>query len=186
MKKVLFIDRDGTLILETDDFKIEKFSKLVFYPEVFYWLGKITREFDYELVMVTNQDRLGKDDFPEDEFWQVQEFIVNTFANERIHFKAVHIDKSYPHENLPTRKPGTGMLTAYFTNQYDLKNSFVIGDRITDVQLAKNIGCKCFWLNDGRALGAAEVKDNAETLQSYVAVESRKWEDIYNYLKQVQ
>lgn len=183
MKKVLFIDRDGTLILETDDFKIEKFEKLIFYPQVFYWLGKIARELDYELVMVTNQDGLGTPDFPEKDFWEVQNFIIKTFDDEGIHFSDVHIDKSFPHENLPTRKPGTGMLTKYFTAEYDLKNSFVIGDRITDVQLAKNLGAKCFYLNDGRGLGATEVKDSAETLKAFIAVESRDWEHIYNYLK---
>jgi imidazoleglycerol-phosphate dehydratase/histidinol-phosphatase len=156
MKKVLFIDRDGTLILETDDFKIEKFSKLIFYPEVFYWLGKIARELDYELVMVTNQDGLGTPDFPEVEFWQVQQFIVNTFAGEEIRFADVHIDKSYPEEKLATRKPGTGMLTKVLMSEElrHVKNSFVIGDRITDVLLAKNLNCKCFWLNDGSNSGA--------------------------------
>lgn len=184
--KVLFIDRDGTLILETDDFKIEKFEKLVFYPEVFYWLGKIVRELDYELVMVTNQDGLGTDEFPEKDFWQVQHFIEQTFANEQIKFSDVFIDKSFPHQNLPTRKSGTGMLTKYFSDNYDLKNSFVIGDRITDVQLAKNLGCKCFWLNDGRGLGADETgSDNTETLKQFIAVESRNWEKIYLYLKEL-
>jgi imidazoleglycerol-phosphate dehydratase/histidinol-phosphatase len=182
MQKLLFIDRDGTLILETDDFKIEKFQKLIFYPEVFYWLGKIARELDYKLVMFTNQDGLGTEEFPEQDFWEVQNFIVKTFENEQIHFVDVCIDKSYPHENLPTRKPGIGMLTKYFSDEYDLKNSFVIGDRITDVQLAKNLDCKCFWLNDGRALGASEVKDDLQTLKNYIAVESRNWRDIYNHL----
>ncbi len=183
-KKVLFIDRDGTLILETDDFKIEKFSKLIFYPEIFYWLGKIAREFDYELVMVTNQDGLGTADFPEDEFYEVENFIEKTFANEKIHFAEICIDKSYPHENLPTRKPNTGMLSKYFSPDYDLKNSFVIGDRITDVLLAKNLGCKCFWLNDGRGLGGAEIgNNNATTLKEYIAVESRDWQKLYEHLK---
>ena len=182
-KKVLFIDRDGTLILETDDFKIEKFEKLKFYPEVFYWLGKIVRELDYELVMVTNQDGLGTDEFPEQEFWEVQNFIVKTFEGEKINFAEVLIDKSYPHENLPTRKPGIGMLTHYLSSHYDIKNSFVIGDRITDVLLAKNLGCKCFWLNDSRNLGADETGDEtANTLMEYVALDSRSWQKIYEYL----
>ncbi|MBP7389857.1 MAG: bifunctional histidinol-phosphatase/imidazoleglycerol-phosphate dehydratase HisB [Chitinophagales bacterium] len=184
MKKVLFIDRDGTLILETDDFKIEKFSKLIFYPEVFYWLGKIARELDYELVMVTNQDGLGTPDFPEDEFWQVQQFIVNTFAAEEIKFADVHIDKSFPEEKLATRKPGTGMLTKYLSGSYDIHNSFVIGDRITDVLLAKNLSCKCFWLNDGSNSGAAEIGgETAQTLKDFVALETRDWRKIYEYLK---
>ena len=145
-KKVLFIDRDGTLILETDDFKIETFQKLIFYPEIFYWLGKIVREFNYELVMVTNQDGLGTEAFPEKEFYELNDFILKTFEGEKIHFAEICIDKSYPYENLPTRKPNTGMLTKYlpagqagFSDDYDLKNSFVIGDRITDVLLAKNL-----------------------------------------------
>lgn len=185
-KKILFIDRDGTLILETDDFKIEKFSKLVFYPEIFYWLGKIAREFDYGLVMVTNQDGLGTDAFPEEEFYMLNDFILKTFEGELIHFEGVHIDKSYPYENLPTRKPNTGMLTKYFSAEYDLQNSFVIGDRITDVLLAKNLGCKCFWLNDGRNLGGAEIgNETAATLQQYIAVESRQWQKVYEYLKSI-
>ncbi|HLP52668.1 MAG TPA: bifunctional histidinol-phosphatase/imidazoleglycerol-phosphate dehydratase HisB [Chitinophagales bacterium] len=183
MKKVLFIDRDGTLILETDDYQIEKFEKLTFYPQVFYWLGKIARELDYELVMVTNQDGLGTVGFPEKDFWEVQNFIVKTFENEGIKFEEVFIDKSYPHDNLPTRKPGTGMLTQYFSAHYNLADSFVIGDRITDVQLAKNLGCKCFYLNDGRGLGSAEISNSQQELKPYMATESRQWEDIYNYLK---
>lgn len=182
-KKVLFIDRDGTLILETDDFKIEKFHKLVFYPQVFYWLGRIVRELNYELAMVTNQDGLGTPDFPEEDFWQVQDFIVRTFEGEGIVFKNVHIDKSYPHEGLATRKPGTGMLTQYMDGSYDLKNSFVIGDRITDVQLAKNLDCKCIWLDDGRALGATEVSNSREELNAHIGLATRDWEKVYNYLK---
>lgn len=183
MKKILFIDRDGTMILETDDFKIETMEKVIFYPEVFYWLGRIVREFDFELVLVTNQDGLGTDDFPHEPFYTTHRFIMNTFAGERIFFAEECIDPHYPHDNKDTRKPGTGMLKKYMNNpEYDLANSFVIGDRITDVQLAKNLGARAFWLNDGRALGGTEVKDSRETLAAYVAVESRKWEDIYNYL----
>ncbi|MBP6731356.1 MAG: histidinol-phosphatase [Chitinophagales bacterium] len=187
MKKVLFIDRDGTLILETDDFKIEKFEKLIFYPEVFYWLGKIARELDYELAMVTNQDGLGTPEFPEKDFYEVQDFIVQAFENEKIHFAGIHIDKSYPHENLNTRKPDTGMVTSYFSPDYDLKNSFVIGDRITDVKFAKNLGCKCIWMNDGGNLGTSETgADNAETLKNFIALQSREWQKIYEYLKHPQ
>ncbi len=182
MKKVLFIDRDGTMILETDDFKIETMQKIVFYPEIFYWLGRIVREFDYELVMVTNQDGLGTDVFPDEPFFTTHRFIMDVFAGENIKFAAEHIDRTYPSDNKPTRKPGTGMLTEYFTSEYDLKNSFVIGDRITDVVLAKNIGCKCFWLNDGRGLGIGEIKETKESLKPQIALESRQWEDIYNYL----
>ena len=182
MKKVLFIDRDGTMILETDDFKIETMEKIVFYPEIFYWLGRIVREFDYELVLVTNQDGLGTDIFPDEPFFTTHRFIMDVFEGEKIHFTAEHIDRTYPHENQATRKPGTGMLTQYFSPDYDLKNSFVIGDRITDVVLAKNLGAKAFWLNDGRGLGVGEIKETRESLSDVIAVESRQWEDIYNYL----
>jgi imidazoleglycerol-phosphate dehydratase/histidinol-phosphatase len=183
MQKVLFIDRDGTLILETDDFKIEKFEKLVFFPNVFQYLGRIVRELNYELVMVTNQDGLGTPEFKEEEFWQVQNFIIQTFENEGIVFKEVFIDKSFPHENLPTRKPGTGMLTKYFASHYDLKNSFVIGDRITDVKLAKNLGCKAIFMNDGRGLGASDIKEDANDLKTFTALETRDWQKIYEFLK---
>ena len=184
MKKALFIDRDGTLILETDDFKIEKFHKLIFYPEVFQWLGRIARELDYELVMVTNQDGLGTPDFLEEDFWPVQKFIEQAFEKEGAKFEGIHIDKSWPEENLPTRKPGTGMLTQYMDGSYDLANSFVIGDRITDVMLAKNLGAKGIWMNDGRNLGVGETgKDNAETLKPYIVLESRSWQKIYEFLK---
>ncbi len=182
-KRALFIDRDGTLILETDNFKIEKFEKLLFYPQVFYWLGKIVRELDYELVMVTNQDGLGTPDFPEEDFWQVQHFIEKTFEGEGIVFSKVHIDKSYPHENLPTRKPGTGMLTNYMDGSYNLKDSFVIGDRITDVKLAQNLGSKCIWLNDGRGLGKSEVIGSKDELNPFIALDTREWEKVYEYLK---
>lgn len=171
------------LILETDDFKIEKFEKLVFFPRVFQYLGRIATELRYELVMITNQDGLGTADFPEKDFWEVQNFIIKTFENEDIRFTEVFIDRSYPHENLPTRKPGTGMLTQYFTSHYDLKNSFVIGDRITDVKLAKNLDCKCIWMNDGRNLGATDIKEGAEQLKPYITLETRDWQKIYEFLK---
>ena len=111
---------------------------------------------------------------------------MDTFAGEKINFAAEHIDRTYPSDNMPTRKPGTGMLTAYFSPDYDLKNSFVIGDRITDVVLAKNLGAKCFWLNDGRGLGVGEIKETRESLTPYIAVESRQWEEIYNYLANLE
>src|SRR5690606_33129653 len=140
MKKALFIDRDGTLILETADEQIDSFEKLEYYPGVFTWLGRIARETDYELVMVTNQDGLGTDRFPEDTFWPVHERIIQTFESEGIAFTKTFIDRSFPHDNLPTRKPGTGMLKEYIGGGYDLEHSFVIGDRLTDVELAKNLG----------------------------------------------
>jgi len=182
-KKVLFIDRDGTIILETDDFKIDTMEKITFYPEVIYWLGKIVREFDFDLVLVTNQDGLGTDAFPNEPFYATHHFIMKTFAEQGIPFVAEHIDCSYPHEGLATRKPGTGMLTDYFTEVYDLEKSYVIGDRITDVLLAKNLGAKCFWLDDGRGLGATEIKETEASLQPFIATRSRDWKLIYDYLK---
>lgn len=183
MKKALFIDRDGTLILETDNFMIETHDKVTFYPEVFYWLGKIVRELDYELILVTNQDGLGTDFFPEQSFYETHRFIMKTFAGEGIVFAHEHIDKTFPHEGKDTRKPGIGMLKQYFNGEYDLSNSFVIGDRITDVMLAKNLGAKAFWLNDGRDLGGFEITETKETLKDIIVSESRNWKDIYEHLK---
>lgn len=182
-KKVLFIDRDGTIILETDDFKIDTMEKISFYPEIFYWLHRIVSDFNFELVLVTNQDGLGKEEFPNEPFYTTHKFIMRTFAEQGIRFAHEHIDCSYPHEGLDTRKPGIGMLKKYFSEEYDLKNSFVIGDRITDVMLSKNLGAKCFWLDDGRGLGAKEINESEEKLVPYIATRSRNWEDIYEYLK---
>ncbi len=183
MKKILFIDRDGTLVLEPDDYQVDSLEKLVFYPGVFTWLSRIARELDYELVMVTNQDGLGTPAFPEETFWPVQRKIIQTLANEGIHFSAIHIDRSYPHENKPTRKPGTAMLTAYMNDSYDLVNSFVIGDRLTDVQLAKNLGCRAIWLNGNPGLGVAELPHGAEALQDVIALATTSWEDIWRWLR---
>src|ERR1700742_461465 len=154
-KKILFVDRDGTLILETADEQIDSFAKLEFYPGALTYLPKIAKELDYELVMVTNQDGLGTASFPEDTFWPVQNFIVNTFKNEGAEFTAVHINRAFAADNSPDRKPGTGMLTQYFdTEKYDLENSFTIGDRKNDVLLAYNLGAQAIWLNYHPELGA--------------------------------
>ena len=142
MKKALFIDRDGTLIQEPADEQIDDFSKLVFVPGTFRALTTIRELTDYELVMVSNQDGLGTDAFPEETFWPVHNFILDTLKGEGVEFDNILIDRHFPHENAPTRKPGTGMLTAYMTGEYDLANSYVIGDRATDVQLAENLGCR--------------------------------------------
>src|SRR5687767_7455482 len=149
MKKILFIDRDGTLIIEPPDEQIDSLEKLEFYPGVFTWLGKIVRDTDYELVMVTNQDGLGTDRFPEETFWPAHNKMMKAFEKEGIQFSAVLIDRSFPHENKPTRKPGIGMLSGYLSDAYDLKNSYVIGDRLTDLQLAKNLGTKGILVNSG-------------------------------------
>ncbi len=187
-KKVLFIDRDGTLIKEAPPtYQLDSFSKLEFYPDAFYYMRRIAAEFDYELVMVTNQDGLGTAAFPEDSFWPLHHFVMKSFENESVVFSKVFIDRTYPAENAPTRKPGTGMLTAYLNNPaYDIENSFVIGDRITDMQLAKNLGCKGLWLNVDEGLGAAEIADTIKALkESTIALASQHWADLYRYLKDI-
>ncbi len=185
MKKILFIDRDGTLIKEAPPtYQLDSFSKLEFYPDMFFYMRKIADELDYELVMVTNQDGLGTPSFPEDSFWPLHNFVMLSLRNERINFDKVFIDKSFPAENTPTRKPATGMLTEYINNPvYDLENSFVIGDRITDMQLAFNLGCKGIWLNNDPQLGAAEVSTGKEALKQTVVLETPEWRAIYEYLK---
>ncbi len=182
-KKVLFIDRDGTMIKEPADEQIDAFEKLVFYPKALTYLGKIAKELDYELVMITNQDGLGTDIFPENTFWPVHNFILKTFENEGVVFDAIHIDRTFAKDNAPTRKPGTGMLTSYFSEEYDLTNSFVIGDRLTDVELAKNLGSKGIFINDDTHLGTGEITVKREELDSYIALESNDWEKIYEFLK---
>lgn len=184
-KKVLFIDRDGTLIKEAPPtYQLDAFDKLEFYPHVFEYLTKIVKELDYELAMVTNQDGLGSDIFPEDNFWPIQQFVIRALENEGIVFSEIFIDRTFPHENKPTRKPGIGMLKAYINSEhYDLKKSFVIGDRITDVKLAENLGCRAFWLNNHDDLGASELSITSNELNHVIALETQNWEDIYNFLK---
>ncbi len=185
-KKILFIDRDGTLIKEAPPtYQLDSFSKLEFYPDMFYYMRKIATELEYELVMVTNQDGLGTASFPEDTFWPVHNFMMTNLANEAIHFLEVFIDKTFPSDNAPTRKPATGMLTRYLNNPaYDIANSFVIGDRITDMQLAKNLACKGIWLNIDATLGASEIKDTINELKKEtIVLETPDWAAIYNYLK---
>ena len=140
-KKVLFIDRDGTLILEPPvDFQVDSLEKLEFYPGVFQHLSKVAKGLDYEFVMVTNQDGLGTDSFPEDTFWPAQNKMLKTLEGEGIAFDDIIIDRTFPEENAPTRKPGTALLGKYMSGEYNLEESYVIGERITDVQLAKNLG----------------------------------------------
>ncbi len=185
MKRVLFIDRDGTLINEAPPtYQLDSYEKLTFYPGMFEYMGRIAREFDYELVIVTNQDGLGTPAFPEDTFWPLHNLVMKSLEGEGIHFSATYIDRSFPKDNAPTRKPGTGMLTQYLDNEdYDIANSYVIGDRITDVQLAKNLGCKAIWLNNDSSLGAGEIRDKAAELQSVIALETTKWSVIYEFLR---
>ncbi len=175
MQKVLFIDRDGTLIWEPPtDFQIDSFEKLKFLPGVITWLGKIARELDYELVMVTNQDGLGTESFPENTFWPVHNLMVDTLANEGITFEDQCIDRTFEKDNQTTRKPNTGMLTKYVNGDYDLANSFVIGDRLTDVKLAKNLGSKSIFIKN---------YDKETGFENEIDKIVETWEEIYNYLK---
>ena len=178
MKKVLFIDRDGTLILEPQDEQIDSLEKLEFYPGVFNGLGRIARSGIYELVIVSNQDGLGTDRYPEENFHVPQSKIIRAFQNEGIHFSDVHIDRSFAHENRPTRKPGTGLLQKYFSPDYDLAGSFVIGERLTDLELARNLGARGILL--GSKKGKEEV--NAQGLGDSCALITNSWEDIANLI----
>ncbi len=182
-KKVLFIDRDGTIIKETVDEQIDAFEKMIFYPKAFTFLGKIAKELDYELVMITNQDGLGTEAFPEDTFWPVHNFIIKAFENEGVVFNKVFLDRTFPKDNSNTRKPGTGLLTEYFSEAYDLENSFVIGDRLTDIELAKNLGAKGIFINDNTHLGTGEITVKRDELDTVIALETNDWERIYEFLK---
>lgn len=174
-KKVLFIDRDGTLIWEPPtDFQIDGFEKFKFLPNVIISLGKIARELDFELVLVTNQDGLGTDSFPEANFWPVQNMMMKILESQGIKFREVCIDRTFEKENASTRKPNTGMLTKYLVGDFDLENSYVIGDRITDVKLAKNLGAKSIFIKN---------YDSASGSEADIALQVSNWEEIYNYLK---
>ncbi len=183
MKKVLFIDRDGTLVIEPPvDYQLDSLEKLEFYPAVFKWLGEISRQLDFELVIVTNQDGLGTDSFPEETYWPAQNKMMEAFKNEGIIFSEVIVDKTFPKDNAPTRKPGTALLSKYKEGDYDLENSFVIGDRITDVELAKNLGAKAIWINNEDEKGLDEIKSKLTELQGCIALETTQWENIYLHL----
>ncbi len=183
MKKVLFIDRDGTMIKEPADEQIDSFEKLIFYPKAISALRKIADELDYELVMITNQDGLGTAIYPENTFWPVHNFIMQTFENEGIKFNEVFIDKTFAKENAQTRKPNTGLLTKYFSDLYDLENSYVIGDRLTDIELAKNLNAKGIFINDQTEFGTDEITIKREDLATYIALETNDWNRIYEFLK---
>ncbi|MBS1521505.1 MAG: bifunctional histidinol-phosphatase/imidazoleglycerol-phosphate dehydratase HisB [Bacteroidetes bacterium] len=184
-KKVLFIDRDGTLILETADEQIDSFAKLEFYPGALPWLSKIAKELDFELVMVTNQDGLGTSSYPEDTFWPIQNFVIKAFENEGVKFSHFAVDKTFPRDNAPTRKPGIALLTQYIGNdEYDLKGSFTIGDRKNDILLAKNLGAKAIWLNNGSNLGGGEfTQEQHDALEDVIALETTDWQKVYEFLK---
>ena len=185
MKKVLFIDRDGTLIKEAPPtYQIDHFDKLVFYPLVFQYLSRIVAEFDFELAMVSNQDGLGTSSFPTEHFEPVQQLIINTLEGEGIYFDEIFIDPSMPHENSTSRKPGTGMLGKYIGNdQYDLQGSYVIGDRKTDIELAKNLGAQCIFINNADGAGSLDLQTLTEELKKHIALTTDSWKDIYAFLK---
>ena len=181
MKKILFIDRDGTLILEPDDEQIDSLEKLEFYPEVFTYLGKISKELDYELVMVTNQDGLGTKSFPEEFFWPAHNKLLNSFKNEGVTFSEIFIDRSFPNDNASTRKPRTGMLTNYLDNsEYNLSESYVIGDRISDMELAKNLNSKGILINIDNIKLKEETKNNFDDV---ISLKTNSWSEIYSHLK---
>jgi len=184
-KRILFVDRDGTLIIEPLSGNIDGWDKLQFFPHVFKYMNLIATEFDYELVIVSNQDGLGTEYFPYSDFQPIQDFIMKTFENEDVHFAAVYIDGSFKEDKSPNRKPRIGMIKQYINNpDYDIENSFVIGDRITDVQMAKNLGCKGIWINRREGLGLKELTDSVEVLREIaLARETNNWKDIYEFLK---
>ena len=175
MQKILFLDRDGVLIVEPQPSQqVDSLEKLEFVPGVVYALARIVRELDYELVLVTNQDGLGTASFPEAHFWPAQDKMIKTLENEGVKFRSVHVDRSFPADNLPTRKPGTGMLTEYLNGRFDLAQSYVIGDRLTDVQLAKNLGAKAILLRQW---------DNPTGREADIDLIAENWEQIYQYLR---
>jgi imidazoleglycerol-phosphate dehydratase / histidinol-phosphatase len=175
MQKILFIDRDGTLVIEPpDDFQLDSLEKLEFYPGVFQNLARIVKELDYMLVMVSNQDGLGTPSFPEQDFRPVHDKIILAFKNEGIEFSEILIDKSFLEDNSPYRKPATGMLKHYMAGDYDLENSFVIGDRETDIQLADNLGCKSIFLNKKLNKKASLTTSSWEEIYQLLAAEPRK------------
>lgn len=182
-RKVLFIDRDGTIIREPQDYQVDRLDKLEFYPKAIQYLAKIATELDYELVMVTNQDGLGTDSFPEQDFWPAQNFMLHILKGEGIVFDDILIDKSFPQDNAPTRKPRTGLLQKYLDPaQYDLQNSFVIGDRMTDMELAKNLNCKGIFINTHEELAMEETSLSEDEMQQIITLSTSNWESIYKSL----
>ena len=177
-KKVLFIDRDGTIVIEPPvDYQLDAFEKLEFYPKAIRNLNFIRQKLDFEFAMVTNQDGLGTPSFPEDTFWPVHNLVLNTLRNEGVTFDEIFIDHSFPEDNAPTRKPRTGMLTRYLNNEdYDLAGSFVIGDRTTDVELAKNLGCKAILLQDDKEC----LKE--KNLEDVCALATTDWDRVAEFL----
>lgn len=194
-RKILFLDRDGCLIVEPQpDQQVDSLEKLEFIPGVIHALARLVRERDFELVMVTNQDGLGTDSFPEPTFWPAHNKMIKTLENEGITFRFVHIDRSFKHENLPTRKPGTAMLNAYMNDQVDMQNSYVVGDRLTDMQLAQNLGAKGILLRNESGITAEHTPDLKLAHHSGIEYDPEgqaipidliadSWEQIYKHLR---
>ncbi len=185
MKKILFIDRDGTLIHEPEDYQIDNLEKLEFYPQALFYLSKIAKELDYEFVMVTNQDGLGTDAYPESAYWPIQNFVLKTFANEGVIFNEVLMDRTFAKDNSPTRKPNTGLLEESYLNneEYDLANSYMIGDRMTDMEFALNFGGKGIFIDTHEELGSDELKNGQNEVENAISIWTSSWEKIYEFLK---
>lgn len=180
--KLLIIDRDGTLIAEPpEDYQIDSLEKLEFLPAVMRNMHKIATQLDYELVMITNQDGLGTETFPEDSFWPAHNKMLKALENEGIHFKSIYIDRTFKHENAPTRKPGTALLTSYMQGDYDLENSFVIGDRPSDIQLAKNLGAKGIMI--GKSTDEQDDDVNWSELKGTLIAKVSHWDEIWEILQ---
>ena len=180
MKKVLFIDRDGTIIREPEsDYQVDRLDKFSFFPEAITYLSKIVKELDYVIVLVTNQDGLGTDSYPEKDFWPLQELMLDVLKGEGIVFDSIHIDRSFEKDNSPYRKPGTAMLSKYIDGAYDLSRSFVLGDRWSDSRLAQNLGAQGIFVHE--KIGDKESAPS--DLDGSVALITNNWKDIYTYLK---
>lgn len=181
-KRILFLDRDGTLIQEPpDDYQVDSLAKLAYLPGVVQELARLSQESEFVWVMITNQDGLGSETFPEEGFWAAQNHMMDLFSGEGIHFDEVIIDKTYKAEGKPTRKPGTALLTKYMSREYDLENSYVVGDRPSDIQLAKNLGAKGILI--GRSVDALDDEWNLEALRKDTLVlETENWKEIREFL----
>lgn len=194
MQKLLFLDRDGTLILEPDDYQVDHVDKLDFYPGVFRWLGRIVRELDYQLVLITNQDGLGTDSYPEEHFWPTHNAMIRALKAEGIEFKEQLIDRTFAADGAPTRKPETGLVKGYLNGGYNLSRSYVIGDRLTDMKLAHNMGARGIWLANDPDLGAEELGDGAQVQRggmdeeqpwqnAVIDLTTTDWEAVYRFLR---
>lgn len=172
-RPILFIDRDGTIVSETHDEKVDKIEKLHFLKDALYYLRKIQSEGDFLFVLVSNQDGLGTDDFPENEFFPVHNFIMRTLESQGVHFDHVHIDEHWETDHHPKRKPGIGMLTSYLKGDYDIENSFVIGDRATDVELARNLGCKAIHISKEKNTDAELTTPEWKTIYEFLVRKDR-------------